>query len=191
MAHSMWSWLVAKAGAEVTLFVSRRKRQPDQPLDLVEVRMRAGVLQACPALETSVTRNHVAWPSVGGSATLVFREWPPCDIWLVTEIVSAIAQAVEVKLQVEHAEAGEGGMEIVSGNWFVDPDLREALAQLGRNPYATHRLTKKLGLRTGLHASLVDVKAQLRYWLASKRVFQSCTTVATTMDATRFSKKDW
>eukprot|EP00971_Amphidinium_carterae_P339081 6476688-Amphidinium_carterae.1 len=191
LAQCLWNWLLARLGDNVTLYVHKRKRQAGHPLDYVEVIMRKGILQPAPALEQAVTRDALHWPSVGGSAMLVLRDWPAADLWLVHEVCSALARAIESKIQIELAENGESRMEVVSGNWFVDPDLRAALAQLGRNPYATSRITRKLGLRTGLHAAVIDVKAQLRYWLACKRVFQGCTTISTTMDATRFSKKDW
>eukprot|EP00971_Amphidinium_carterae_P072293 1429986-Amphidinium_carterae.1 len=191
LAQCLWNWLLARLGDHVTLYVNKRRRQVGHPLDYVEVVMRKGVLEASPVLEPAVTRHALHWPSVAGSAMLLLRDWAPADLWLVQEVCSALARAIESKIQLEVAESGETTMEIVSGNWFIDPDLRAALAQLGRNPYATSRITKRLGLRTGLHAAVVDVKAQLRYWLASKRVFEGCSTISTTMDATRFSKKDW
>lgn len=73
----------------------------------------------------------------------------------------------------------------------IDPDMRAAVANTGRNAYKVSAFAKSFKAGVGVHYSKVDHMERQRYWLASRRCMSTATTHAISTDATRFSKKDW
>ena len=193
MAEAIIIALLLHLPSMCNIMIAVTKPMPNTTAAMCEVSVNRGVLLPSPMLQE-------AMPDMGGSkwpfAPVVLQDLakalPAKYDWLLSEVMHGVARVMDVGLRQRGAIRDTDIVALAeSSQFFVDPDVKLAFNALGRNPYSSSRAAKTLKAKTGAHTSRFDHECQTRYWLASRRAMTPSTTWAVSVDATRFSKKDW
>lgn len=166
------------------------------PHGSMEVRIVDSVLRPSPGLGAVVGTWCLGhWPGVMEHVNDALGHLIACSrlSWLVVQLTFHLARGLDDNIKNNSCDQLSDSLApfCLSTSRNIDPELREAVSKLGPNPWAVARQSEKLGLRLGVHSAWVDRRAQLRYLLASTKALAGATTIATSVDATRFSGKNW
>ena len=108
------------------------------------------------------------------------------------EALKGVGQVIEHKLLEQHATSTDLVSRVVhQKSFYIDPHVKTLVGALGRNVFKTFRFCKALGLRVQSNAHREQTSQRTGYWLATRKEMAMSTTWATSVDATRFSGKDW
>ena len=133
-----------------------------------------------------------SWPSTPIPLNQIIRVVGAASDAKAAALVHGLASVIEVTLSKRKVDA-MNLLKLRNNDRFhvIDPDLKAVAVSLGRNPFRAHKFAKAFKLRLMGNAHRELGGDRVRYYLGARLGFCHFTTVATSIDGTRFSKKDY
>ena len=165
-------------------------------VEFVDVQVAGGKILRSPELQSTV----------GSPDPKVWSGWPYKDIFvhdaatyqgmasdnICFRAMKGLSIVVEQHVLAKHQQESAVIAKIVhQQGHLIDPDIKEMMHKIGRNSYRTSHFCKALRLRIAGNAFRMQLAERTKYWLALRESMAGCSTVATSVDATRLSGRDW
>lgn len=195
IAAAFLASLLSLAPTKFGVSVAPSKRPPSVGSLAFDLVVEDGTLQAAPGVAECMlgVSSPEAWPERASALPTVCSMLQRHNPMLLHELLVGVALAIEASVLASSFKDTNALILLAdsSASRGADSSLMLVADSLGRNAYATSRLARKFAKKFCLHRSKLDHAAQLRYLMASRRELLSCTSFATSVDATRFAKRDW
>ena len=195
-ARCLFGALVGFAPREFRFDVRHRPHTslvPSDSVAIAEVQVKAGKLVPLPALGAAWGSGgaHCGWPHSEVELTLAASGMSSASA--AAEVFRGLASVIDLKVAASHSTSTEMLKRILDqqGSFYVDPHVKEFVHKLGRNSFRTSKFCKALRLRVAGDAHRAQVQERSKYWMATRKLMTGGITYATSVDATRFSGRDW
>ena len=195
-AFAVFQALVGIAPANFRVSLRSRSAlaaSPSVAVEYVDVEVRNSKLQPEVKFRHLCSDAHArGWPFEEVDVCQVVRGCGAANEELTVDLLRGVAVALEHHIAATHETSQDIVAKLVDSKAFnIDPDVKALTNKLGRSGFRTASLCKSLNLRVAGNAHREQTLERTKYWLATRRAMSTGTTWATSIDATRFSGKDW
>ena len=161
--------------------------------EYVDVRVSEGTLASSKGLQGAGSSDSgIGWPYVNMALHAVCGGGSIAHPMLVAELLRGLATLIEHEIIKTHTKSTDVLAKVLKqGGYYIDPDIKAIMHQVGRNPFRTSKMCKALQLRCAGNAYRQQLDERTRYWLQMREIMSASSTFATSVDATRFSGRDW
>ena len=162
--------------------------------EYVQVHVCDGKLKAADSLVGSLDSSDkgCGWPYTDITLKAAIDEYQVPGSEIAVELLRALSGVLEHAVVKKHTSSSDILSMVKQQNgFFIDPDVKAMMHKIGRSSFRTSKLCKSLQLRVAGNAHRQQAEALTKYWLAIRECFAQPTTVAMSVDATRFSGRDW
>ena len=194
-AHCLFGALVRLAPQTFDFEVQCAQFERPDSHEFVVAHVRSGVVQPDMQLQQSAhidRQGCCGWPFAQAQlADLALAGSIACG-QIVADTLRGLAKALEPVLVSKHASSTDVLAKLLrQDSYFIDPHIKEQMASVGRNSFRASKFCKAMQLRVAGNAYRQQLLERTKYWLALRELLSSGCTFATSVDATRFSGKDW
>ena len=132
------------------------------------------------------------WPYSDVTLLLAASSLAFANLTAAHEFCRGMAKVVDHVVVSRHSQPSDIIAKILrQSRFFIDPDVKSMMYKVGRSGFRTSKLCKSLQLRLAGNAYRQQTLDRTKYWLALREEMTSGCTFASSVDATRFSGKDW